>query len=192
MATNLVTLEEYKRYKGISSEKDDSKLRFILNSVSVLIKTYCGRTFIDYYTASKTEYSNGADYGLQFVDESPIQAISSVNVSTDGGVTKTLLVENTDYFVDYESGCLTTAGGSSFVSSSVAHKSLEVIYTGGYEKTPEDLALAIYDLIDYYRNEEYTQTKTMNSATIEQPELLTTDFPTHVQRILKLYKQDYV
>jgi hypothetical protein len=53
---DLVDVSDYKTYAGINSSTRDAAINNLKTQVSTLIKTYCGRTFIDYYTAEKTEY----------------------------------------------------------------------------------------------------------------------------------------
>jgi hypothetical protein len=53
---DLVTVSDYKTYAGISSSTRDATINNLKSQVSTLIKTYCGRSFIDYYSTAKTEY----------------------------------------------------------------------------------------------------------------------------------------
>ena len=53
---DLVTVSDYKTYAGISSNTRDSAINNLKSQVSTLIKTYCGRSFIDYYSTAQTEY----------------------------------------------------------------------------------------------------------------------------------------
>jgi hypothetical protein len=45
----LVALDEFKAYKNITNSEKDSSLLIIISAASQLAKTYCRRTFIDYY-----------------------------------------------------------------------------------------------------------------------------------------------
>ncbi len=49
MATDLITKTEYKNYLGIQSSNKDDEIELLIPKVSSLVKTYCRRTFIDYY-----------------------------------------------------------------------------------------------------------------------------------------------
>ena len=53
---DLYTVSEYKAYAGINSTTRDAEINLLRTQVSDLIKTYCGRTFIDNYSTAKTEY----------------------------------------------------------------------------------------------------------------------------------------
>ena len=56
---DLITRAQYKEYKGIEHFKDDSKIDSLLSPISELVKTYCGTSFIDYYSSNKTEIFGG-------------------------------------------------------------------------------------------------------------------------------------
>jgi len=53
---DLVDVSDYKTYAGINSSTRDSAINTLKSQVSTLIKTYCGRSFLDYYSTEKTEY----------------------------------------------------------------------------------------------------------------------------------------
>jgi hypothetical protein len=53
---DLITVSDYKAYAGISSSTRDAEINNMRAYVSSLIKTYCGRSFVDYYSTEKTEY----------------------------------------------------------------------------------------------------------------------------------------
>jgi hypothetical protein len=186
----LVTLDEYKTYKGINSTEKDDQIRYIVSAVNSLVKNYCNRSFVDHYSgADLTVYFDGTSTDLVYLDEIPITTIVSVSVSSDGGVTETALVENTDYFVDLEEGTVQTVTGS-FFSAGYAHHSLKVVYAGGYEVAPEDLKIACLDLVDYYKNEEYTPKKTMRMVG-EIVGSTAKTLPPHIKRVMDLYRIIY-
>ena len=76
---DLITLQDYKTAEGITQPKDDARLNALIPSVSQLIKTYCGNSFVDYYSSNKTETFN-INWGTYLVQltESPVNTIVSV------------------------------------------------------------------------------------------------------------------
>ena len=57
---NLITLQDYKTAEGITQPKDDSRLYELIPSVSALVKTYCGISFVDFYSTNKQDsFTNG-------------------------------------------------------------------------------------------------------------------------------------
>lgn len=187
MTDSIVTLQDYKNYKSINSTNFDTQISYLIDSIGSIVENYCGRSFVKYYDTNKTEYGNSKE-NVMFLTEIPVIEVISVKVSANGGVDQTLLTENTDYFVDSEQGLIISAY-CSFLESYITHKSLEVIYKGGYEEIPTDLKTAIFDFIDYYRKEEFTPRKAMDTASIQHISSQDSQrIPAHIRRILDFYR----
>ena len=52
---DLITLQQYKDFAGLSGIKEDAKINVIIPAVSQAVKTYCGTTIIDFYSTDKTD-----------------------------------------------------------------------------------------------------------------------------------------
>ena len=52
---DLCTLEDYKTYKKIEHNKDDSQLGALIPAVSALVKTYTANAIVDYAIEDKVE-----------------------------------------------------------------------------------------------------------------------------------------
>ena len=65
-------------------------------------------------------------------------------------------------------------------------------YTAGYETTPEDLKLAVFDLVTYYHRNEHKQRMNQGPAAINNPGSTSlrnnSDFPDHIKRVLDMYR----
>ena len=128
-----------------------------------------------------------------FLTESPLVSVSSVKEREGITAAYVTLINNTDYYIDLEHDRLYRIDGD--ISSKNWPKgfaSVEVTYRAGYSSTPQDLRLAIYDLITYYLKEEYKGRKSLAGATL-QNETSTTirediGFPDHIKRILDMYR----
>ena len=125
----------------------------------------------------------------------PVISVVSVSTSTDGGLNQTALTENDStgagYFVDLDEGAVLTQNQNyNFLDSySVPYRSLEVTYYAGYTETPEDLKLAVIDLIAYYLEDESQPTKSMLGATIDNPlPYVGVSLPANIRRVLDLYR----
>lgn len=191
MGKKLVTLDEFKTYKEINNDEHNSKIGVIISSINELVKTYCNRTFLDYATVDKTEYFDATSISEYYMDELPLLSVTSFSVSNDGGVTYTEGVENTDYFVDTTNNCILTGSTLPFTTSSIPFKSGKIIYKGGYIEVPMDLKIAIMDLIEYYREEEYTPRKAFQGMSVENlgfREGAGSALPTHIRRVFELYR----
>jgi len=194
---DLVTLSEYKAYKNISSTEQDSLINGLITRVSSFIKTYCGKTFVDYASVDKVEYFDGVGIDKLFLDEQPVISITSIEISNDGGLTyQTPLVEYTDYFVDYDIGVVSALYSNFVLESTIAqgisNRNVKVTYKGGYTTTPSDIKQAALDLIEYYRNEEYTPRKQFQLAQVDNIGARTgtiSDLPAHIARVLSLYRE---
>lgn len=188
MGANLVTLAEYKAYAGITSTNQDAQINSIIPKVSQLIKTICRRTFVDYVNDSKEEiYSGGWD--KIFLKEYPILSISSVETSVDYGATYTELVEFTDYVLDAEDGTL-AAIIPPFPKMVNGYK---ITYTAGYESLPEDLKLAVLDLVTYYIKNDASihSPKAPGTNSVQIEYITTSNLPAHIRRVLYLYTASY-
>lgn len=193
--TNLITIDEYKTYKGVNSEDYDSIISLLIGSVSTFIKEYTARTLIDYSLQDKVEYFDALTYDKYLPKEFPILSVTEVATSVDGGVTWAVLVESTDYFVSKESeggddSIISNTGLDGFLSGTIEFKSGRLTYKGGYIETPRDIKLAAMDLVHYYRNEEHTLSKSMGGASVENPIniVMGNQLPLHIKRVLDLYR----
>jgi hypothetical protein len=194
--TNLVTLSEYKLQQGISSSKEDERTDSLITSVSQLVKTYCGNSFIDYYTNPYIEEFTLSynTYALQLT-ESPIVNVSCVEIRDNYSSKYVMLDEmKQDYYVDHlTDSVMRTHTGSGFKYWPTGAGSVKVTYRAGFEACPEDLKLAVYDIITYYLKDEHKVRRSLSGATTENQgsssQWANPGFPDHIKRILDLYKQ---
>tara|TARA_B100000131_G_scaffold309669_1_gene340445 strand:+ start:129 stop:740 length:612 start_codon:yes stop_codon:yes gene_type:complete len=198
---NLVTLQQYKDFAGITGVNQDAKLNVIIPSVSQAVKTYCGTSFVDYYGTDKTEYFDITDDSTTavMVDESPLVSVSSVQEreSQDDDYT-TLITENSDssgkyeYIVELEKDLIRRTTASADKAFPKGRRAVKVVYRAGYSATPQDLRLACFDMIKYYLKDERKSSMSIAGAQLRN-EVSTSlrdniDFPDHIKRILDFYK----
>ena len=191
---DLITLATYKDAEGLSTPKEDLRINALIPSVSQLVKTYCGNSFVDFYSSNKTETFN-INWGTYIVQltESPINTIVSVQerqsysdayVTLTTGAYEYALDKNTD------SVLRTTTGGYQNWPTGV--DAVKVVYTAGYSATPADLELAVIDLITYYLKDEHKERRVLGGASIQNASSSTQSnnvaFPDHIKRVLDLYK----
>ena len=93
---DLFTLDDYKTFKGIEHFKDDSKISALVSPISELVKTYCGTSFVDYYSSALTEKFDIMDNQTTevFVTESPLNTVTSVKERSGLGVAYETLTNN--------------------------------------------------------------------------------------------------
>ena len=192
---DLVTLAQYKEAEGISSSKDDLRFNSIVPSVSELVKTYCGNSFVDFYSSNKTETFT-IDWGTYVVQltESPVNSIVSVQErETYGAAYSTLTTSNSEYYLESSTdSILRTNDSGRYQNWPRGVGAVKVVYTGGYSEVPADLKLAVFDLITYYYKDEHKQRQSIAGATLQNQgsssQRMNVGFPDHIKRVLDLYK----
>lgn len=192
---DLVTLAQYKEAEGISSSKDDLRFNSIIPSVSELVKTYCGTSFVDFYSSNKTEtFTIDWDTYVVQLTESPINSIVSVQErETYGSSYSSLATSDSEFYLESSTDSIfrTNASGR-YQNWPKGVGSVKVIYTGGYSEVPADLKLAVLDLVTYYYKDEHKQRQSIAGASLQNQgsssQRMNVGFPDHIKRVLDLYK----
>ena len=198
---NLVTLQQYKDFAGLKGVGEDAKINVILPAISQAVKTYCGTSFIDFYSTDKTEFFDILDTSTTavMVDESPLVSVSQVQERQSQSESYvTLITENSngsgkyEYIVDTALDMVRRTTATSDKAFPKGRKAVKVVYRSGYASTPSDLKLACFDLIKYYLKDERKSGMTISGAQIRN-EVSTSlreniGFPDHIKRILDFYK----
>ena len=192
---NLITLADYKDAEGIQSPKDDLRINSLIPSISQLVKTYCGNSIVDFYSSNKIE-----DFDIYWetfavqLTESPIVDVVSVQErgSYDEAYT-TLTTGAHEYYLDTRTDSIVRTNSSgSRLNWKQGVGAVRVTYKAGYASTPEDLKLAVSDLITYYLKDEHKERRTLGAASIQNTASTSqrnnVAFPDHIKRVLDLYK----
>jgi hypothetical protein len=133
------------------------------------------------------------------LDESPVNTVTSVaerESQADSYIT--LITGNSDssgkyeYVVDTYTDSIIRTNDSAIKYFAKGWQAVKVVYTAGYSATPEDLKLAVYDLIKYYLKDERKARMQIAGAMVENQVSSSirgnTGFPDHIKRILDFYK----
>lgn len=188
MGLNLFTRQEYKSYMGINSANSDGEIDSLIPKVSQFAKTYCKRTFVDYYNDPLVEYSEGG-YDRILLKETPVANVTSVQKSVNYGQSYTSLVKFTDWVQDGDDiVCLHPSG-----SFEKLIRGYKISYFGGFETIPEDLKMGCMDLLTYYKDNDAAvkSTKAAGTNTTQIEYIQSSSLPAHIRRILDLYMADY-
>lgn len=187
MPKDLITLSEYKTLmnKNVNKTEEDGKLSAIIKSVSGLIKTYCGNSFVDYVeepyiqTVTMLQPTNRI-----FLREMPLIELISVEARTP----------YSSSFTEVSSGYLYDEDTESLVSLSgvwpTGPSSIKITYKAGYETLPEELKMTAANLVHYFDQEQY-KTSPMNiggTSLIANVDMNRTPFPGHIKRTLDQYR----
>ena len=195
LMADLVTLSDYKDTEGITGPKEDLRISRIIPSVSQLVKTYCGNSFVDFYSSNKVE-----DFDIYWdtfavqLTESPV--VSVVTVQERSGYDQsynTLTTGAYEYYIDTSTdSIIRTNESGSRLNWKHGVGAVKITYKAGYASVPEDLKLAVFDLITYYLKDEHKERRTLGGATIQNQSSSTqrdnVAFPDHIKRVLDLYK----
>ena len=193
---DLITRDEYKALKNLSqSVKDDGRIDALVDSVSQLVKTYCGNSIVDYYSSNKTETFNvNWDTHMVQLTESPVNAIVSVQEREGYSSSySTLTTGDNEYFLDTDTdSIIRTTTGSAYKNWPKGPGAVKIVYTAGYATAPKDLQLAVADLVTYYLKDEYKERRSLQGASMTNQGTSSAannvDFPDHIKRVLDLYK----
>ena len=184
---DLISLNDYKELEGVTNTQHDARTEVIIDSVSALVKTYCGNSIIDFYTSNKVE-TLSVNYSTNQVQltESPVNSIVSVEERSEVGGAYTTLVAS-EYELDKNTDTLYRISSGSYKNWENGVNSVKLTYTAGYATVPADLKLAIADLVTHYLKGEHKERRTISGATI-QNQKSDVAFPDHIKRVLDLYK----
>jgi hypothetical protein len=188
MALNLITRQEYKAYAGIKSTNYDVEIDALIPRVSELVKNYCRRTFVDYMDTEKIEVFAG-DCDKLILSESPVVSVNLVQFSDNYGQTYTNLQRFVDWIEDGD--YILPLNTDEYWAKKI--RGYRVVYTAGYEDVPPDVALAVMDLVTYYRQNDAAvhSTKAPGTNSVQIEYISTTSLPAHIRRVLDLYAADY-
>ena len=191
---NLITLQDYKTAEGISAPKDDARLNVLIPSVSELVKSYCGNSFVDFYSSNKTETFN-IDWGTYVVQltESPVNAIVSVEERQSYNNAYTTLTTGAfEFALDTKTDSVLRTTSAGYKNWPTGVDAVRVVYTAGYSAVPSDLKLAVLDLVTYYLKDEHKQRQSIAGASLQNQgstsQSNNVSFPDHIKRVLDLYK----
>jgi hypothetical protein len=190
MAVNLITKAECKAYLGITSSNRDAEIDLLIPLVSKLVQTYCRRGITEYASSSiYTQYSDGGVDKI-ILHETPVLNIISFSVSTDYGVNYTALTSGTDWVLGND-GCIYAINTAKMFLPYLNGYKIE--YFGGYEELPQDLKLAVLDLVEYYmKNNTAVHVNRDVTPNVTQIQYVaTSNFPAHIKRVLDQYVADY-
>jgi hypothetical protein len=185
---DLITLTDYKELEGVTNTQHDARTEVIIDSVSQLVKTYCGNSIIDFYTANKVEtLSVMHPTAVIQLTECPVNTLVTVQERSEIGGSYSTLSNTTDVELDKTTDTLYRISSGAYKHWEQGINSVKITYTAGYESTPADLKLAIADLVTHYLKGEHKERRTISGATIQNQKSDIT-FPDHIKRVLDLYK----
>mgnify|MGYP000047120145 CR=1 FL=1 len=198
---DLITLQEYKDAKGISSPKLDDKLPFLIAAASQYIKNYISLSLVDNINTPVVEYFDGTNTDRLLLTEFPLISIVSVGTSTDNAETFTTL-DPTLYYTDECLGAIYSVPTRFAMPCGNTKRSVRVEYLAGYgvedvgnpgtylENLPDDIKLATIELVAHYLKEDWTPRRSQRGSSEENVTVGSTlVVPIHIKRLLDIYRR---
>ena len=166
------------------------------------VSSYFGKSFKDRKTSQikfltdKVEtFSVDDNYTTTIiVSESPLVEVSKVEERASySGTYEELTTGDYEYYVDLEAdGIVRTTTSGKPIPFKQGVGAVKITYKAGYSETPDDLKLALFDLVNYYIKDEHKERRTIAGATLQNQGTSgvrdNTDFPDHIKRVLDLYR----
>jgi hypothetical protein len=192
----IITLDDYKLFEGITSTKNDDQLEAILDSSSALIETYCNTKFTQYAEAPGAEEIFDIQWDTHVVQLKYSPVISVILVlerSAQNQAYTPLSLSTYDWYLDRVTDSIfRTNPDGSYALWPKGVGSVAVNYTAGYTSAPEDIKLALVDLVTYYFKDEHRVNRSLGSASTQNQvtsSIRDAGFPDHIKRVLDLYRQ---
>jgi len=199
---DLITLDDYKLLEGVSSTQYDEKFETLITSVSKLVRTYCNNEFDAYATSpGVTEvFDIQWDSYVVQLKHSPVISITNVYERIGQAESYTELfsagagspAEYSWYLDSVSDSVFRTYENGSYKNWPKGVGSVKVTYLAGYSTIPQDLKLAVADIVTYYHKDEWKERQSIGSATREGAgsSAIRNDpgFPDHIRRVLDMYR----
>jgi hypothetical protein len=147
---SLLKLFECKRRIGINTDDYDLLLLDLIDDVSAIIETYCGRHFnaVDY-----VEYQDGTGEEYFLTDEWPINSIASIYDDPDRVFSSSSLVDPTYYTYYANEGKVSLVATGSIIGVNLytifssGRQNIKITYNAGYSTIPSDLKMIASEIM---------------------------------------------
>lgn len=197
---DLITLDEYKVFEGVTSTQYDEKFEALITSVSQLVRTYCGNEFTTY--SGSPGYTELFDiqwdtYVVQLKHSPIIQVYGVYERDSQSSEYTELYSGGTNgkyqwYQDPVTDSIFRTTDSGSYYNWPRGVGAVKVIYSAGYTTVPEDLKLAISDLVTYYHKNEWKERQSIGSVSREGSGSSSVrndpGFPDYIRRVLDMYR----
>lgn len=193
---DIITLAEYKSYMGKTKTDSDQKLTFLIAAASNLIKTYTGSDYPeDPDTPIEEWFDVDYDTDVLFPKYYPItsiQMVEEINRTLNDSTIHLVLDYGADYYHTSDTIVRIPNGTHSFVNWPIGPQAVKITYTagtaGGAGGAPNDVKLACIQLVEYYENEHYIPSKSLQGGSMVFSGTTEPLIPPHVRAILDYYK----
>lgn len=177
---SVITLNEYKLFRGINNPKQDTQLQPLIDSVNSIIDQYCQ---ISFSPRSKTNVRlNESNYYIMLPDV-PVVSVERLAIKRSSSSLEELSEEQ--YILHGEEGTIEIIDFS--ISMPKNPRSIIADYTYGHSLVPYAVKQAAVELVTYYDKREFNKSKDIgNGQSVDFTD--SSVFPTHVRSILDMYR----
>lgn len=146
----LIKLFEVKRRLGINTDDHDLLLIDLIEDVSSIIETYCGRHFS---VADYIEYQDGTGEEYFLTNEWPINSIASIYDDPDRTFSSSSLVDTTYYTYYANEGKVSLVSTDSIIGVNLytifssGRQNIKITYNAGYTTIPSDLKMIASEIM---------------------------------------------
>lgn len=180
---SLITLAEAKTWAQVTSTEYDSVLENLIDGVSWRFNKYTGR---DLKARDRTDYYDGDGTDVLYVDNFPINSISTIYNDSDleyGADT-----EVTEYIYYSTTGMIILEDDNFYDYN----QAVKIVYNAGYSVIPYDLKKACKDQVKYEfyqwkNNQEGVTSVSLGGETVTKQEI--DGMLPQVVKVLDLYKR---
>jgi len=152
--STVITLEEYKLYKGINNPNQDEKLEPLIESCNSIVSTYCGLDF-SYNSDYSVVLSNRSNIIL--LPHAPVIEVTNLTVFSSGTV-----ISPSQYMLDKDAGMITVIDPTVVMPRTPYGLRADVVH--GVEATPHDIKLAAIELVTYYDKREFNKSQDIGNG----------------------------
>ena len=147
---SFLKLFEAKRRLGINTDDHDLLLIDLIEDVSSVIESYCGRNFsaTDY-----VEYQDGKGEEFFLTNEWPINSIASIYDDPDRSFGSSSLVDSSYYTYYANEGKVSLVSTGSIIGVNLytvfssGRQSIKITYNAGYSTIPSDLKMIASEIM---------------------------------------------
>jgi hypothetical protein len=177
---SLLTLQEYKLFKGINNPNQDIKLQPLVDSVNSIIQQYCQ---LDLEVTTVTGIRVSRHYNTIILPKTNIISLDYLAIKRSSEVTEVL--DPDQYILDKESGTLEII--DPLINLPSNPYSFIVDYTFGMDNVPFALKQAAVELMTYYDKREFNKSKDIgNGQSVDFTD--SGILPSHIRTILDMYR----
>ena len=192
---DLITLEEFKLAKGITKTDQDDLLELLISNASEIIQLYLDRPLFEEEQTITEVIDIDYDTDVIYLDNYPINSVDSLTSIDPYSYDSTVHypVADTVYGIDLVNGKLYRTDQNLWPKGFAA---VQVEYSfGGDFTVSAPLKQVTIDLVQYYKDEEYKESRSMRGASINNfnatgNEVYSSNFPPHIQRVLDLINKN--